>query len=73
QGEMKMRLYFASQKRVSTTYKTPYGVIPIETLTNKINISKKDMPISAKVEVDYFLYSQEKIVGEYKIRLQFTA
>ena len=73
QGEMKMRLYFASQKRVSTTYKTPYGVIPIETLTNKINISKKDMPISAKVEVDYLLYSQEKIVGEYKIRLQFTA
>ena len=69
QGEMKMRLYFASQKRVSTTY----GVIPIETLTNKINISKKDMPISAKVEVDYLLYSQEKIVGEYKIRLQFTA
>ena len=45
----------------------------VKHLAYPINITKKDRPISAKVEVDYLLYSQEKIVGEYKIRLQFTA
>ncbi|KRN27297.1 DUF1934 domain-containing protein [Liquorilactobacillus mali] len=71
--EMRMQLFFENNKRVSATYRTPYGEIPIETVTPSLSVNINDFPLAGAVHVDYLLYSGGKLLGEYKIRLQFTA
>ncbi|MFT8425485.1 MAG: DUF1934 domain-containing protein [Liquorilactobacillus sp.] len=69
---MRTQLFFEDNKRISATYRTPYGEIPIETVTPSLNVNISDLPLAGAVRVDYLLYSGGKLLGEYKIRLQFT-
>ncbi|AUJ29167.1 DUF1934 domain-containing protein [Liquorilactobacillus hordei] len=70
--EMRMQLFFENNKRVSATYRTPYGEIPIETVTPLLSVNISDFPLVGTVNIDYFLYSGGNLLGEYKIRLQFS-
>lgn len=72
-AEAELRLHFISGKRVTARYKTPYGIMPIETVTPYLETSFQERPFSGNVKIDYLLYAGEELVGNYKIRLQFTA
>ena len=72
-GEAELRLHFISGKRVTARYQTPYGIMPIETVTPLLETSFQERPFSGNVKIDYLLYAGDKLVGNYKIRLQFTA
>ena len=72
-SEHEMRLRFSDGKRIEARYKTPYGILPIETLTPNLDIAIASHPLRGNVNIDYQLYAGEQLLGDYKIRLQFTA
>jgi len=72
-AEAELRLHFVSGKRVTARYNTPYGIMPIETVTPYLETSFQEKPFSGNVKIDYLLYANDDLVGNYKIRLQFTA
>ena len=72
-GELRMRLRFGYQEKLDTSYRTPYGLRQISTLTHNLRVSLKDQPMSGKILVDYDLYSQTERIGEYHLELEFTA
>ena len=72
-GELRMRLKFAYQERLETTYKTPYGLFQITTFTKNLRFSLKDQPVSGTILIDYDLFSQNEKIGEYHLELEFTA
>lgn len=72
-GELRMRLKFAYQEKLETSYRTPYGLFQISTFTHNLRFSLKDQPVSGTILVDYDLYSQSERVGEYHLELEFTA
>ncbi|MGM9903750.1 DUF1934 domain-containing protein [Enterococcus hirae] len=72
-GEMRMRLKFAYRERLETSYRTPYGMIQVDTFTKKLHVSLKDRPTAGKVMIDYDLFMGLEKIGEYELRLDFTA
>lgn len=70
-ADMKLRLFFGDQQRIHATYRTPYGLIPIETTTPYLSVELNDAPKFGRISLDYDLYSQGQKQGSYKIRLQF--
>ncbi|CAJ1226271.1 DUF1934 domain-containing protein [Levilactobacillus zymae] len=72
-AEAELRLHFVSGKRVTARYRTPYGIMPIETVTPYLEADFKERPFSGNIKIDYLLYAGEQLVGNYKIRLHFTA
>lgn len=72
-GEARMRMRFAYKKSVETSYKTPYGMFLVTTFTNDLHVSLKDRPFSGTVMIDYALVMGGEKVGDYKLRLEFTA
>ncbi|GKS82103.1 hypothetical protein LPAF129_17890 [Ligilactobacillus pabuli] len=73
QGDNRSRMIFAVNQQVEAKYQTAYGNLPLTILTPKLNVSLSNYPISGKVSVDYTLFSNGQELGQYKIRLQFTA
>ncbi|GLB47223.1 hypothetical protein WR164_12020 [Philodulcilactobacillus myokoensis] len=72
-GENKMQMYFAEGKRIEARYRTPYGILPIETETPNLNVQYRDLPFRGNIKIDYNLLVGAKLLGQYKIRLQFTS
>lgn len=72
-GEMRMRLKFGYRERLETIYKTPYGMIQVETFTKELHVSLKDRPTAGKVLIDYDLFMGSEKLGEYYLTLDFTA
>ncbi|WP_430598497.1 DUF1934 domain-containing protein [Enterococcus sp. AZ177] len=72
-GGLRMRLKFAYQERLDTSYKTPYGLFQITTFTRNLRFSLKDQPVAGSILIDYDLYSQTEKIGEYHLELEFTA
>lgn len=72
-GEMRMRLKFAYQERMDTSYRTPYGLFQISTFTKNLRFSLKDQPVAGTILIDYDLYSQTEKIGDYHLELEFTA
>lgn len=69
----KLHLTFKTGKRISARYQTPYGNIPVETLADRMGTILEGDPLAGKLEIDYRLYNGDSLLGNYKIRLQFTA
>lgn len=69
----KLHLTFKTGKRISSRYQTPYGNIPVETLADRMETILEGDPLAGKLEIDYRLYNGDSLLGNYKIRLQFTA
>lgn len=70
--EMRMRLNFGFKERLETIYRTPYGILQIETFTKELLISLKDRPTAGNVRIDYDLFMGIEKVGEYYLTLDFT-
>jgi uncharacterized beta-barrel protein YwiB (DUF1934 family) len=48
-------------------------MLPVETVTPMLRVRLRERPFSGEVNVDYDLYAGEQLLGNYKLRLQFTA
>ncbi|EIW15024.1 hypothetical protein, DUF1934 family [Lactiplantibacillus pentosus KCA1] len=72
-AENRLRLHFSNGKRVRAHYQTPMGMLPVETVTPMLRVRLRERPFSGEVNVDYDLYAGEQLLGNYKLRLQFTA
>lgn len=73
QGQNRSQMFFVVNKKLEARYQTPYGVVPLITVTPKMNVTLSEYPVSGKVSIDYDLISNGQELGEYKIRLHFTA
>lgn len=71
-GEPRMRLKFAYQETLESTYQTPYGLFKIATFTHNLRFSLKDQPLSGEVVIDYDLLNGAEKIGEYHLKLEFT-
>ncbi|MTV82954.1 DUF1934 domain-containing protein [Secundilactobacillus folii] len=71
-GENHLRMHFSAGKRIRATYRTPYGLIPIETVTPQLRVGFHERPFGGSAAIDYLLYAGEQLLGNYEIRLQFT-
>ncbi|MFC6182614.1 DUF1934 domain-containing protein [Lactiplantibacillus daowaiensis] len=72
-AENRLRLHFANGKRVQARYRTPMGILPVETVTPLLQVRLRERPFSGEVNINYQLYAGEQRIGDYKLRLQFTA
>ncbi|KRL01836.1 DUF1934 domain-containing protein [Liquorilactobacillus capillatus] len=73
QADMQSKLYFGDKQRIAALYRTTAGDIPIETITPKLSVEIRENPLSGVIKIDYALYNNEELLGNYKLRLQFTA
>lgn len=72
-GQMRSRMFFIANRKIEARYQTPYGMLPLETVTPKMNVSVSEHPDSGQISIDYELLSNGRKLGQYKIRLHFTA
>jgi len=72
-AENHLRLHFSNGKRIRAHYQTPMGLLPVETVTPMLRVRLRERPFSGEVNVDYDLYAGEQLLGNYQLRLQFTA
>lgn len=72
-GENRMRLKFGYQEQNSTSYRTPMGLLPIETFTDELRVSLKERPWSGMIQIHYRLFVRQVKLGNYRLKLNFTA
>ncbi|WP_241258963.1 DUF1934 domain-containing protein [Ligilactobacillus pobuzihii] len=72
-GQMRSRMFFIANRKIEARYQTPYGMLPLETVTPKMNVSLSEYPDRGQISIDYGLLSNGQKLGQYKIRLHFTA
>jgi len=72
-AENRLRLHFSNGKRVQARYRTPMGILPVDTITPLLQVRLRERPFSGEVNINYDLYAGEQLIGNYKLRLQFTA
>nr|WP_321315827.1 DUF1934 domain-containing protein [uncultured Ligilactobacillus sp.] len=73
-GQHRMHLRFELEKTNQTLYHTPYGNVPMSVVTRAINsVLDDENTICGNLNIDYELYNGEAFLGDYKIRLQFSA
>ncbi|MBU9788647.1 DUF1934 domain-containing protein [Lentilactobacillus sp. IMAU92037] len=68
----RLQLLFSQGKRVAARYRTPYGLLDVQTVTSALDAEILDQPLRGKVGIDYLLYAGNELLGKYNIRLQFT-
>lgn len=71
-GANRLRMHFSAGKRIRATYRTPYGLVPVETVTPQLQVGFTQRPFGGTAAIDYQLYVGEQLLGNYEIRLQFT-
>lgn len=71
-GETITRMRFEQGERFETSYQTPQGLITMETVTRKVQISYREEPFSGELQLEYDLYLGKEKLGEHKLQLLFT-
>ncbi|WP_262314985.1 YwiB family protein [Lacticaseibacillus parakribbianus] len=72
-AETNLRLHFANDRRILTRYRTPYGDIPVETVTPRLDVRMTEDPLAGEVYIEYQLFGNGEHLGNYRLHLQFTA
>ncbi|WP_179394237.1 DUF1934 domain-containing protein [Lacticaseibacillus absianus] len=67
-----LRLHFANERRILTRYRTPYGDIPVETVTPRLDVRLTEAPLSGEIYIEYELLANGEHLGNYRMRLQFS-
>lgn len=68
----RMHLVFNDDEDTYTNYQTPAGVLKMRVETERIDLTYQTSPFAGKIEVDYSISAQERVLGSYQIRLRFT-
>lgn len=71
--DYKLTLGFTHQDYHLTHYRTPYGLLEINTYTSRLHLLLNEQPFSGKVEIDYQLLTGEEELGNYQLYLEFMA
>ncbi len=71
--DIELKLHFANERRVLTQYRTPFGVIPVETVTPRLDVRMTTAPLAGEIYIEYQLFAQNQHVGDYRMRLLFNA
>lgn len=71
--DTQMKLHFANERRVLTRYRTPYGVIPVETVTPRLDVRITTEPLTGEIYIEYELFANGQPLGNYRLRLLFEA
>lgn len=71
--ETQLLLYFKEAEQIASVYQTQYGKLPVITSTNQLAWTVNDQPLSGELVVHYQLEISQQVVGDYKLRLIFTA
>ncbi|MHA8110648.1 YwiB family protein [Lactobacillaceae bacterium Melli_B4] len=72
-AENRLQVRFAQGKKMTARYHTPYGAMKMDAETLMLGYQYQDDPARGQLQVDYRLYSGADLLGDYKIRLQFSA
>lgn len=69
-----LRLIFGKDFSFETNYQTAYGMIPLmaRTVSLDVTLNHDQTAPAGTIAIDYQLYSQNNLVGEYQLRLQFN-
>ncbi len=70
--DSQVKLYFNSKVPTLANYRTPYGRIPLKTVTNNLVVKIKAQPLSGEINLMYQLFDQEQNIGDYRLRLLFS-
>lgn len=73
EDDIQLKLHFANEKRILTRYRTPYGVLPVETVTPRLDVRLTEEPLAGEIYVEYELFANGDHIGNYRMRLQFAA
>lgn len=65
------KLYFDLEHDKSFCYKTDYGDLKLILKTNKLDINLDDHFAKGRILVNYQMFEQNNLLGNYKILLQF--
>ncbi len=68
-----LRLHFANNRRILTRYRTPYGDIPVETITPRLDVRLTTEPLTGEIYIEYQLNANGQHLGNYRLRLLFSA
>ncbi|KRL54996.1 hypothetical protein FD35_GL002448 [Furfurilactobacillus rossiae DSM 15814] len=72
-GENGLKFHFLTGKAVTTQYRTPYGIMAVEVATTDLSVRLSDDLSAGRIAIDYQLLAGEQLIGDYQIRLHFTA
>ncbi|WDF83100.1 DUF1934 domain-containing protein [Lacticaseibacillus pabuli] len=72
-GDTRLHMQFIAEKEVTAQYRTPYGVIPVTTITPRMDVVIEDNQASGQVYVEYRLIADNQPIGDYRMRLIFGA
>lgn len=73
EDDTQLKLHFANERRILTRYRTPYGIIPVETITPRLDVRLTDAPLAGEIYVEYQLNANGDHLGDYRLLLQFSA
>jgi uncharacterized beta-barrel protein YwiB (DUF1934 family) len=68
-----MKLFFQQGQRLQAQYQTLAGPMAIDTLTTLLAADVDGVRGNGVVAIDYTLFAEDQLVGQYRIRLQFNA
>jgi uncharacterized beta-barrel protein YwiB (DUF1934 family) len=72
-GTTHMHMDFMAEKEIQAQYRTPYGIIPVSTVTPRLDVLFTTEPLSGQVYLEYRLKANGEHLGDYRMRLLFTA
>lgn len=71
-GNEQTRMRFDLEKKTTMRYPTPAGTFLIDIDTRHIELQYKNRPFSGQIKLDYQLTTQDQILGNYNVTIQFT-
>ncbi|MBW1604798.1 DUF1934 domain-containing protein [Lactobacillus sp. Sy-1] len=71
-ADNRLQVRFAQGKKHVARYSTPYGLMNMDAETVQLSYQYQDNPARGNLSVDYRLFSGVNLLGDYKIRLQFS-
>ncbi|KRL08788.1 DUF1934 domain-containing protein [Schleiferilactobacillus perolens] len=72
-GNTFSRLFFSNGKRVIASYRTPYGMLSIETVTQALQVRIRQAPLAGRINIAYQLMAAGEYLGDYQLQLLFGA
>jgi uncharacterized beta-barrel protein YwiB (DUF1934 family) len=66
------RMAFEAGEKGNALLPTPAGLLELETVTKRLLQNYHDQPFSGTIQLDYALESNQEVLGNYGMTLQFT-
>lgn len=71
-GEHESSMFFEKDRRFQTSIQTPAGNIPLEIMTNEVNLNLKQNPFCMDIELEYSISLKGLFEGKNRITIKAT-